>query len=85
MANVYKMTEIVGSSPKGFAEAVQEAVKRASKTLRLLPGFATFIQERPFPRHRWSSFSEIRPVQFLKGYKRTPIKPNFLLLTSIRV
>lgn len=31
---VYKMTEIVGTSPKSYAEATQEAVKRASKTLR---------------------------------------------------
>jgi dodecin len=45
MANVYKMTEIVGCSPKGFAEAVQEAVKRASKTLRNL-GWFEVIESR---------------------------------------
>jgi flavin-binding protein dodecin len=33
------MTEIVGTSPKGMSEAVQEAVKRASKTLRNLGWF----------------------------------------------
>ncbi len=32
--SVYKMTEIVGTSPKSYADATQEAVKRASKTLR---------------------------------------------------
>ncbi|HEY9679662.1 MAG TPA: dodecin [Drouetiella sp.] len=36
---VYKMTEIVGTSPKSFAEATQEAVKRASKTIRNLGWF----------------------------------------------
>jgi len=39
MSSVYKMTEIVGCSPKSFADAVQEAVKRASKTLRNLRWF----------------------------------------------
>jgi len=33
------MTEIVGTSSKGMSEAVQEAVKRASKTLRNLGWF----------------------------------------------
>jgi len=45
MVNVYKMTEIVGSSPKGFAEAVQEAVRRASKTLRNL-GWFEVVEQR---------------------------------------
>ena len=31
---VYKMTEIVGTSPKSYADATQEAVKRSAKTLR---------------------------------------------------
>lgn len=39
MSGVYKMTEIVGTSPKSFADATQEAVKRASKTLRNLGWF----------------------------------------------
>lgn len=45
MANVYKVTEIVGTSTKGFAEAVQEGVKRASKTLRNL-GWFEVVEER---------------------------------------
>ncbi|NMA29102.1 MAG: dodecin domain-containing protein [Burkholderiales bacterium] len=32
--SVYKMTEIVGTSPAGLEKAIQEAVGRASKTLR---------------------------------------------------
>ena len=45
MANVYKMTEIVGSSPKSFDDAVQAAVKRASKTLRNL-GWFEVVEQR---------------------------------------
>ena len=45
MSSVYKMTEIVGCSPKSFADAVQEAVKRASKTLRNLRWFEV-VEER---------------------------------------
>jgi flavin-binding protein dodecin len=45
MASVYKMTEIVGCSPKSFADAVQEAVKRASKTLRNL-GWFEVVEQR---------------------------------------
>ena len=36
---VYKMTEVVGTSPKSFADAVNEAVKRASKTVRGISWF----------------------------------------------
>jgi dodecin len=45
MSGVYKMTEIVGTSPKSFADAVQEAVRRASKTLRNLNWFEV-VEER---------------------------------------
>jgi len=41
----YKMTEIVGTSPKSFAEAVQEGVKRAAKTLRNL-GWFEVVEQR---------------------------------------
>ncbi len=44
MSSVYKMTEIVGTSPKSFADAVQEAVKRASKNLRNLGWFEVVDQ-----------------------------------------
>ena len=37
--STYKMTEIVGTSEKSFADAVQEGVKKASKTLRNLGWF----------------------------------------------
>ena len=39
MSATYKLTEIVGTSPKSFADAVQEGVKRAAKTIRNLGWF----------------------------------------------
>jgi dodecin len=39
MSGTYKITEIVGTSTKSFADAVQEGVKRASKNLRNLGWF----------------------------------------------
>ncbi len=39
MSSVYKMTEIVGTSNKSFADAAQQGVKRASKNLRELRWF----------------------------------------------
>lgn len=44
MSHVYKMTEIVGTSSKSFSDAVQEAVKRASKTLRNVSWFEVVEQ-----------------------------------------
>jgi dodecin len=37
--HVYKKIEIVGSSPKGFEEAVQNALARAQKTIRNMRWF----------------------------------------------
>jgi hypothetical protein len=37
--HVYKKIEIVGSSPNGFEEAVQNALARAEKTLRNMRWF----------------------------------------------
>lgn len=37
--NVYKITEIVGSSAKGIEDAISNAVSKASKTLRELRWF----------------------------------------------
>ncbi|MBS1994490.1 MAG: dodecin domain-containing protein [Cyanobacteria bacterium SZAS LIN-2] len=43
--STYKITEIVGTSPVSFAEAVKEGVKRASKNLRNLNWFQV-VEER---------------------------------------
>lgn len=45
MPGTYKLTEIVGTSTKSFADAAQEGVKRASKTLRNL-GWFEVIESR---------------------------------------
>lgn len=45
MGNIYKMTEIVGTSPISFAEAVKDGVARASKTIRHI-GWFEVIEER---------------------------------------
>ena len=36
---VYKLVEVVGTSPKGFAEAVSNGVQRAASTLRNVDWF----------------------------------------------
>ncbi len=38
-ANVYKMIELVGASEKGIDDAIENAVARASKTLRNMDWF----------------------------------------------
>ncbi len=43
--STYKITEIVGTSPNSFADAVKEGVKRASKNLRNLNWFQV-VEER---------------------------------------
>lgn len=37
--HVYKLIELVGSSPKGYDEAVANAVERAGKTIRNMRWF----------------------------------------------
>lgn len=44
MSSVYKMTELVGTSPKSFTDATQEAVKRAAQTIRHLGWFEVVDQ-----------------------------------------
>ncbi len=44
MSSVYKMTELVGVSSKSFTDATQEAVKRASKTVRNMGWFEVVDQ-----------------------------------------
>jgi flavin-binding protein dodecin len=45
MAGTYKIVELVGTSPEGFAEAVKAAVSEASKTVRHMDWFEV-IDER---------------------------------------
>ncbi len=45
MPGVYKITEIVGTSPVSFAEAVKAGVAEAGKTLRRMDWFEV-VEER---------------------------------------
>jgi flavin-binding protein dodecin len=45
MAGIYKVVEVVGTSPLSFAEAVKSAVAEASKTLRHMDWFEV-VEER---------------------------------------
>ncbi len=44
MAATYKVTELVGTSPTSFAEAVRAAVAEASKTVRHMDWFQVVEQ-----------------------------------------
>ena len=44
MAGTYKISEIVGTSPTSFAEAVRAAVAEAAKTVRSLAWFEVVDQ-----------------------------------------
>ena len=43
-ARVARVTEIIGASPKSFEEAIAQAFKRASKTLRGITGLKIIEQ-----------------------------------------
>ena len=45
MAGIYKITELVGTSPTSFAEATKAAVAEAAKTLRNMDWFQV-VEER---------------------------------------
>jgi len=45
MAGIYKITELVGTSPTSFAEATKAAVTEAAKTLRNMEWFEV-VEER---------------------------------------
>ena len=45
MAEIFKITEVVGTSPTSFAEAVRAAVAEAGKTIRQMSWFQV-VEER---------------------------------------
>lgn len=45
MSGIYKITEVVAISDKGFTEAVQDGVQRAAKTIRRL-GWFEVVEQR---------------------------------------
>ena len=64
MPGTYKMTEIVGTSSKSFSDAVQSAVRRASKTLRNLSWFEVVEQRGAIKNGEASEFQVTLKVGF---------------------
>jgi len=46
--HVYKILELVGSSEKSIEDAIQNAITRASKTIRDMKWFEVVQTERPY-------------------------------------
>ena len=44
MSSTYKLVELVGTSPKSFAEATRAAIEEASKTIRHMDWFEVLEQ-----------------------------------------
>ena len=53
---VYKLVEIVGTSDKGFAEAVSSGVSRAAKTLRNVDWFEVTEMRGRVTKNKVSQF-----------------------------
>ena len=56
MAGTYKLIELVGTSPRSFEEAVQNAVADASKSLRELAWFEVLEQRGKIQKDLVSEF-----------------------------
>lgn len=61
---VYKMTEIVGTSPESFEAAIREAIRRASASLRNLDWFEVKEQRGRIADGRVSEFQVKLSVGF---------------------
>ena len=64
MSGTYKVVEIVGTSPVGFAEAVRSAVEEASKTLRHLDWFEVVEQRGRIAESKVQEFQVTLKVGF---------------------
>lgn len=62
--NTYKLVEIVGTSPRGFAEAVASGVARAAKTLRNCDWFEVRELRGRIARNRVSQYQVKMKVGF---------------------
>ena len=57
---VARVTTIIGSSPKGWQDAVGEALKRANKTLRNLTGIRVLSIRQPTSKRARSRSTDRR-------------------------
>jgi hypothetical protein len=64
MPGVYKVTEIVGTSPASFAEAVKNAVAEAGKTLRHMDWFEVVEQRGRVANGKVEEFQVVVKIGF---------------------
>ena len=64
MAGIYKITELVGTSPTSFAEAVRAAVAEASKTIRHMDWFEVIEQRGSIADGKVSEFQVTVKIGF---------------------
>lgn len=62
---VARVTKVIGSSPKGWQEAVEEAVKRANKTLRNLTGIHVLEQKARVEKGKITEYRATIEVTFI--------------------
>ncbi len=62
---VARVTKVIGSSPKGWQEAVEEAVKRANKTLRNLTGIHVLEQKAHIEKGKITEYRTTIEVTFI--------------------
>ncbi len=64
MPGIYKVTEIIGTSPTSFAEAAKAAVVEASKTLRHMDWFEVVEQRGKIAKDRVEEFQVTLKIGF---------------------
>jgi len=64
MAAIYKITEVVGTSPTSFAEAVRAAVSEAAKTVRNMSWFEVVEQRGHIEEGKVTEFQVTVKVGF---------------------
>ena len=62
---VARVTKVIGSSPKGWQDAVQAAVKRANKTLRNLTGIHVLEQKARIEKGKITEYRATVEVTFI--------------------
>lgn len=62
---VARVTKIIGSSSKGWQAAVQEALKRANKTLRNLTGIHVLEQKAHIEKGKITEYRATVEVTFI--------------------
>ena len=62
---VARVTTIIGSSPKGWQDAVSEALKRANKTLRNLTGIRVLDQTAHIEKGKVTEYRSKIEVTFI--------------------